>query len=71
MVAIRAYELLDCPEQPFVERRVAELIADGEMALKKLGGERVLQGASRRDGPEHEHKGQGTRAARRPPPRVS
>ena len=47
------------PQQPFIERRVAELIAAGEMALQELGGERVLQGAPRRDGPEHQHEGQG------------
>ena len=54
----RAHELLHRPQQPFIERRVAELIAAGEMPLQELGGERVLQGAPRRDGPQHQHEGQ-------------
>ena len=52
-------DLLHAPQQPFVERRVAQLISAGEMALQELGGERVLQGPPRRHRPEHQHEGQG------------
>jgi hypothetical protein len=42
-------ELLHDPKQPFIERRVTQLVSAGETALQELGGECVLQGAPRRD----------------------
>jgi hypothetical protein len=52
-----ANELLHRPQQPFIERRVAQLVSTGEMALQKLGGERVLQGPSGGHRPKHQHEG--------------
>ncbi len=68
-----AGELLHPPQQPFIERRIPELITAGEMALQDLRLQRVLQRAAGRNNPEHDGERQredqpkGHDAARREP----